>query len=277
MRWSLPEFILELQKDPSRKVLFVEGNRDLSIWKIIAPVSGRNNGVIYPITFLECEPGEGGERGRLVRSAQAIHQFGLGDDRVRFFIDADSDRLLKKVLGANVILTDGRDLESYGLGPSPLGRFCEIGFPSRVDTASSIAQLLEGIARPIGTLRVASDRNGLKLPFQKTLGLKGIGRFIDQRSASLDLDRLMRSLLQNAGKGLGELERLSQMFDDEKDKLVSLPLDQVAHGKDVTLLLAWHFGITQAEAERLLFMAISAEPELITKGNAGGLKRWLIS
>jgi len=277
VRWSLPEFILELQKDPLRKVLFVEGGRDISIWKFIVPVSARNNGVIYPISSLECEPGAGGERGRLMRSASTIYKTGVHEDRVRFFADADADRLLGKSAEVNVTLTDGRDLESYGLVASSLERFCEIGFPSKADTASSVIKLLEAVVRPLGVLRVASDRNGLKLPFQRTFEGKGIGRFIDQASSSLDLERLLKTLLQNATMGLRELGRIRQLLDEENARLQALPLNQLAHGKDVTLLLAWRFGISQFEAERLLFMALSAEPELLTKGSIGQIRSWLVT
>src|SRR5215216_1888695 len=117
MRWTRDELVFELRQDPARRVLFVEGVRDLVFWQDLFPVAERFDGVVYEISSLECPKGPGGERGRLIRAAAEFLDTPVAA-RVRFFADADSDRLLRNELPTNVILTGGRDLESYGLSES---------------------------------------------------------------------------------------------------------------------------------------------------------------
>ena len=114
MAWTVGEFEYELQRDPQRRVLFVEGLRDLAFWKILVPIMERANTVIYPISEILIDIENGGERGRLFAFARLI-QGGPLQARVRFFADADYDRILNIECPENVVLTDWRDLEAYAL------------------------------------------------------------------------------------------------------------------------------------------------------------------
>lgn len=84
--WTLPEFLFERELDLTRKVLFVEGKRDLAFWRELVPSLERGNTVIYPISTIECEDADGGERGRLlcIARAQITIEFLNVDNRAMY-------------------------------------------------------------------------------------------------------------------------------------------------------------------------------------------------
>jgi len=123
MSWTVAEFADELERDPRRRVLIVEGNRDVAFWKVIVPVMLRGDTVIYPISEILADPVSGGERGRLLWYARTIGETLLAQ-RLSFFADADNDRVLQIPQPKNVTLTDGRDLESYALSECCMIRVC---------------------------------------------------------------------------------------------------------------------------------------------------------
>jgi hypothetical protein len=162
MRWTAKELLLELELDPGRRVLFLEGNRDLVFWRDTVPLRRGPGVVLYPISFLDCEQGDGGERGRLIRAAR-LFQASSAADRVHFF------PFFGRAPPPNVTFTDGRDLESYAISNNCLGHICNTGFATNRETGSALLSLLTELARPIGILRIASERAALGLPFQRTL------------------------------------------------------------------------------------------------------------
>jgi hypothetical protein len=66
MNWKIGELFYELQKDSKRRILFVEGKRNISLWKRLIPPEDRLDTVVYPISVVACDPVAGGERGRLL-------------------------------------------------------------------------------------------------------------------------------------------------------------------------------------------------------------------
>jgi hypothetical protein len=93
--WTLAEFLFELEHDATRKVLFVEGLRDLSFWRNLVPSTVRGDTVIYPISVIQFESAEGGERGRMFCIASAVLASKMSV-RVLFFADADYDRIFAR-------------------------------------------------------------------------------------------------------------------------------------------------------------------------------------
>src|ERR1700731_4950895 len=120
MRWKLSEFIYEMQQDTDRRVFFVEGIRDQVFWSKSLQLARRSGTVVYAISTLDCGAVPGGERGRLLWAAEQLSSSSIAE-RLQFFADADFDRLLRRKNPDNMILTDGRDLESYFL----LGKCCD--------------------------------------------------------------------------------------------------------------------------------------------------------
>jgi len=276
MRWKRQELLLELEQDRARRILFVEGDRDLSFCRELLPADKATNAVIYPISAVECDPVQGGERGRLVQTA-AFFETTPAAQRVHFFADANGDRLLKNQLPSNITLTDGRDLEGYGLEPICIGRICAVGFPGITKTPDEILAKVRELARPIGILRAASQRAQLGLAFRRTFERNGPDRFIIPGDPlKVDMARLILTLMQNSDIPLRTMMNVVATYDAEVENLNGLPDEQIIHGKDSLALLAREFGVSPKEMERLLFFAMSSELNRIRRQkNIASIVRWL--
>jgi hypothetical protein len=274
------EWVAEFALDPTRRVLFVEGERDLAFWRAMVPYKSRTRSVVYPAKLLHVESCVGGERGRAVFAANAIANEAQG---VRFFLDADHDRLLARE-GQHpscVVLTDGRDLEAYAWNQECLERLLD-QFARRAHT-SEIQTCIERICRPIGLLRMISDSENLRLPFQRTLTEGAnqtktrLTRYIDGKptpDVSLDLKKLIEALLQNADQSLKHTEGLVAQIEREEAKRKDVGSGQIVHGKDMTSMLSLLLGTTPAIAESLLFLSIRRE-EVLAGPKVTELIDWL--
>ena len=99
-------------QDEEIQLLFVEGNTDLRFWSLLVPMSQRTRTIIYAIDCIEVRDAPNSTRDRAIVLAQRLLETEVRE-RVRFFLDADADRLLGRPCPLNVILTDFRDLEAY--------------------------------------------------------------------------------------------------------------------------------------------------------------------
>lgn len=277
MRWARHELVYELRQDVDRRVLFVEGLRDLSFWRMLIPSHQRKNGAIYEIKALESPVGPDGERGRIIRSAASFLSTPVSD-RVRFFCDADFDRLLATRLPANVILTDGRDLESYALSESCLERIARICFPASTYNGAELLTSARLIVRPIGVLRLVARKNGLDFPFRRTFD-NNFGRFLiagPEAPTSIDINGLIRILIQNSGGSLRDQSEILQSHSMESEAYKDTPDVQLIHGKDLLRFLSWRFGVQLAEMERHLFMsALHDIEEIRNQQNILTVREWL--
>ncbi len=277
MRWAPQELLYELSQDAERRVLFVEGMRDLAFWRELVPSSTRPNGVIYPISFLECPNVEGGNRGRLLATASAFAATA-GAGRVRFFADADADRVLQNEVPPNVFLTDGRDLESYGLSESCIDRICTIGFPSSDHRGKALLSAVTAVVRPVGILRIGTRKTGLNLPFRQSMELKGFGRFISdgENQPTLDIEYLIRVLIQNAGLSMTLCKKVSDMQREAEAAYVTTPDEQLVHGKDLLMFLAWWFKVDASQIERLFFLSLANEgSKIVDRPSILATRQWL--
>jgi hypothetical protein len=251
--------------------------RDVSFWGVLVPADDRGNGAIYPIRALDCPAGSGGERGRLIRAASGFLNTAV-TDRIRFFTDADFDRLLGIALPGNVILTDGRDLECYAITESCLERICRICFPACEHTGTELIRDIRSTMRPIGILRILSNQRGLKLPFRKTFE-RDFSRFIRLQadgSPTVDMATLVQVLLQNAGISLARQSEILQLHQQASAAYAHIADTQVIHGKDLLRFLGWRFDVSSDEAERHLFMSASNELGRIqAQQNILATRRWL--
>lgn len=278
MRWKPNELLYEMQHDKLRRILFVEGIRDQAFWGGTISPQCRAGTVIYPISSLKIDQGTGGERGRLLRAA-AIFEDSPAAERIHFVADTDADRILNKRVKQNITLTDGRDLESYALSPSCLGHLCDTAFPISGITQAELLLQVSTILKPIGILRIVSDRHGLRLPFQQTFERQnGLSRFITGTgpTAQLDLQRLVTVLIQNSSHQLNIIQTVLTDFERESVALAATPIEQTVHGKDLLRLLAWRFGVSVLEIERLLFVSIKLDVQRILQlPNIGIIQNWL--
>jgi len=273
--WTLAEFLFELEHDATRKVLFVEGLRDLSFWRNLVPSTVRGDTVIYPISVIQFESAEGGERGRMFCIASAVLASRMSV-RVLFFADADYDRIFAREPHSNVVLTDSRDLESYGITARCIENLCVRGIAMDEVAATPLFGQVISVARPIGTLRVASERANMKLPFQRTLERRGLSRFIslNEGGAQLDMDRLVSTMLQNAGISLAQLSEILGLQRNEEKSLAVLEHDQVVHGKDFVRTLACILRLDEDQIERLLFLSMDIS-EIALRPNIARVQTWI--
>lgn len=281
-RITLAEFALFLQEDPDLRILLVEGNRDLIFWRALVPELERSNVAIYKIGSLEINVDHGGERGRLIKCAEVFETHD-NCDRVRIFADADASRILDQHLPDNVILTDGRDLESYGLSRECVHSICVTGFGMRVEVADNVwAGITPGL-RPVGVLRVAAERQGWKLPFNRTFDRPGrdrggLKRYLLQSgsTSTVDMRRLMQSLIQNADPVPVDPGGLAKEFEDETRRLEALPDNQIVHGKDFVSYLRWRLQCTYDQATAYLNLGMAVILDTIRDNtNLSLAERWV--
>jgi hypothetical protein len=273
--WTLAEFLFELDLDLTRRVLFVEGVRDLAFWRELVPFLERGDTVIYPISAIECEYADGGERGRLFYIAHAVLT-SKSSGRILFFADADYDRVLGRKEPSNVVLTDGRDLESYGLTQACFKRLCVRGIGMDEAAAEPVFGHVVEVTRPIGELRVASTRANLELPFQRTFERRGLRRFLlgDKLDIRVNVDKLISTLLQNAGISLARKEEVVELLQRENETLAEIGNDQIVHGKDFTRALASFLELDEEQIERLLFLSMDF-PEVASRPNIAQVHGWV--
>lgn len=263
MRWTLNEFLWELKNDPTRRVLFVEGTRDLTFWRHVIPHKDRGDTTIYCIDSINCPDTSGGERGRLIQFAREIEKLDL-NERVRFFADADCDRILKISLPSNVFLTDGRDLESYALITDIAKDVCSTCTTDENSNAI-IDELIADVARPIGVLRITSARRELMLPFQKSIHSGKTPRFLTATATglALNLAKLLEILLQNAGMSLSHFTNILGEYEKETVALEAEADYELVHGKDLIRIMAIAFDLSNEHCSDLIALAMRYEIDVI--------------
>jgi len=257
LRKTISELFVDLKNDPKMRILFVEGNRDLAFWREIVPLRERKDTVIYSIGVIDVEVKTGGERGRLIRLAEIVNdsEFRL---RIRFFADADCDRLLARERLETVILTDGRDLESYTLSNSCFEKLWLTGVAGAVGEDKKLLSSVINLAKPIGILRVVSEKYQMNLPFQR-LFEKGWKRFLtgNRFDRTLDFKKLMRTLLQLKHNSLKDYDDLNRIFETENDSFNQFDSIQIIHGKDLIGILEVLLSIDRQLVETMLYLSLN--------------------
>ncbi|MGN6270451.1 MAG: hypothetical protein ACTHM0_11240 [Sphingomonas sp.] len=261
-RITVDELIYLLQRqDTEAQYIVVEGPRDTNFWSLLVPISERKRAAIIPVTSIECEQCEGGERGRAVNLAERLLNTPVAD-RIIFFLDADNDRILGKPLPDNVILTDYRDHESYALNRQG---FRSILYAVGRDPEDSIdyENRLFDIATRLGLMRLADFELDFCLPFR--------GIFIDHpqrvlnpagKSCQLDEASLLRRLLSGANL-LGHLANFEEHLSDITDRYGGVEPRQLTNGKDAAAIFSRMLGVSYLEAIRLIHLAIASCMESI--------------
>jgi hypothetical protein len=230
---------MALRFDKKRRELFVEGIRDVSFLKHIGKESLGKDTVFRDGRSIKIDGVFGGVKGRLIRFAaeveQAFDRFDCSCSNARFFVDADNDRLLEKQHATIVWLTDRRDLEGYVLQPNVLERAFELGFEEEDFDGSQLLSSLTSACKDIGSLRLLSERDDLKLPFQDT-DLKKFVEF-EQFRINFDFARYREVLfhklaLPKQSREAIEKQRL-ELLHHHQDS----PRLELVHGKDAFRLL----------------------------------------
>ena len=248
-----PEAILiALRMDPERVELYVEGERDRTFLLWIIGASTASAPRVIPMAFVE-SPGltDGGERGRLFHFAQQVDS---AEERIRFFADADFDRLLNRDVPPLIWLTDFRDLEGYVLSLDCIDRVLRLGLATDEPTASQVLQVVHDYGRKLGILRLLSEKQGMGLPFQQT----NIRRHLRWNRGKFELrfHAYLQSLLQNSGTKLTRLNEIKAALVDLHIEEEHTADAQIIHGKDALCIVERFLqksGVREGEAERLLW------------------------
>jgi hypothetical protein len=255
--------LLAHEMDPARKELYVEGPSDRLFLLWIASDRLDPNAIIHDIAVVEVgEEVPGGERGRLLNFARTVER-SLA--RISFFADADYDRILGRTgfIPANVVLTDGRDLEGYFLRQDCFEKIVRLALGIGMFPGVDLQKAFEDVGRLLGCLRLYSEMNSMSLPFQST-NLRKHVRF-SPCQFKLNLKGYVSALANNAGLG----GKMAQTIIEGTHALLAehdkTPSTELIHGKDILVLLS----------EVLRFYKIdrgSSEPILRTSFEPGFVK-----
>lgn len=266
MRFKVSELREYVATDPKVRILIVEGPRDIDFWKDVLPVEERNNCVVYSVEEIELASGEGGNKGAALRLAIDTKEWAE-NERIHYFLDADNDNLLGVVRGENVTLTDGRDLETYVLIDQVFERLCKSGASETPKEALATKVAVTETVRRVGVLRLVSERNGMKLPFQKTFPDGTLSRFFKKRGEviSLKVAGMFDALAAEAGLSHREKQSVAQLFGKEEQGIAAKHNRDIVHGKDLVAFIAWYFEIPYDIAAGLVRLAMAAEIAFVRK------------
>lgn len=259
-RRDTQSILLAHKMDPSRRELYVEGPSDRLFLLWIASDELDPDITIHEISFVDMDGDvQGGDRGRLLHFARATENTAA---RISFFADADYDRVLGRTgaIPGNVVLTDGRDLEAYFLRQDCFEKIVKLALGTGKYTGVKLQQALEDVGRLLGCLRLYSEINDLRLPFQSTNMRKHV-RFTPCRF-TLNLNGYVLALVNNARLNGRIAPTIIQGTHDLLTKHTATASVDLIHGKDILLLLS----------EVLRFYKIdrgSAEPILRTSFEPG--------
>ena len=236
-----------LEMDHSLRLLYVEGPSDRLFVRWIA---GRANYPAVLISEMDAIDTDvpGGAKKKLVDLATRL---GV-NDRLRFFADADYDRLLERVLPPQVLLTDARDMEGYVLHAECLEKVLRLGTHTDNADPSGILAHVVAACREVGLLRVASEQNGWAMPFRS---VRPTGKAIVRNLAlEFDFEGYLMSLVdQSVGRSrLGEVRAALVILQRD---LNGVPDAELVHGKDALDLLALvlaQCGVVRSDGPALL-------------------------
>jgi Protein of unknown function (DUF4435) len=236
MQRDIKAIVVAHKMDSRRRELYVEGCRDRSFFLWFLRDNRDSNAIVLGIDSVHCEaPAEGGCRGRLLQFASDIEPYKL---QVRCFADADFDRLLARPVPANVWLTDCRDLEGYFLQTHCIDKVLHLALVTETHTPEAILGELSRLGRPLALLRLLSEREHLKLPFQKRPPRPYLRQSKSKkRYIELHFDSYLQALLQGVNIGLNRLNEFKVQITAMKDETKLIPDSEFLHGKDCVAIL----------------------------------------
>lgn len=255
-RVKFSEILAQLKLDASLRLLLVEGLRDFAFVHRIVNVQECNSLLIYTSGNMEVEGcAEGGERGRAIKVANdfAVHGYSA---RVVAFVDADEDHLLNISYGDNVVFTDFRDLEAFGLELKVVERiyldaFARVG----VDVESVVEKLIED-SLYIAAVRLYSKVDNLNLPVNAVVDK--VRRCLD-RDCCFDRARFLRAILSKKYGSISSFDECNSEIQQCQYFLKLFDPRRAVRGKDWVALLAQYLDQKEEMIEALVFTSINYE------------------
>jgi hypothetical protein len=238
--------------DPKRRELYVEGPRDRQLVLWLLGDVGTRDSVVQDISGVEIPVSEGGERGRLMAFADRMTEV----DQIRYFADADYDRLLGRAVPSNGWLTDGRDMESYLILTGCPTKALRLGAARPRREADSAVRQCLAASRRAAYLRIADSQMRWHLPFQETPP----SRKARVRGWTLEFaERPWLTALLDASIGRGHLIEVESVWNEAATDFADTPDEQVVHGKDFLAFLGEFFrksGVERPSGPKLVWSAI---------------------
>ena len=242
--------------DKTRREVYVEGRRDrlFLTWLLASRMNA--NASVREIAAVELAEQERGERGRVLHFADLL---GDAEIQLRMFADADWDRVLAKSVPPRVWLTDTRDIEGYLLRAECLQKVLTLGLGTEAITPAHLLDAVKKHGRQLGTLRLMSEIDSLKLPFQQT----NLDRRLVAQGTNivLNLENFLRALLQNASISLTRFQDVRNRFNEVQAQYAGVPDSEIIHGKDALVIITAalsKFGLDEKETTRLLWTSFEA-------------------
>lgn len=243
--------------DPARRELFVEGPRDRLFLRWLLGKDLHSNANVIEISAIDLpDVNAGGERGRLMAFARWLDGREV---RIRFFADADFDRLLGRAVPPKVWLTDLRDMEGYILCELCLEKVLKLGVGTEAITAENLIETVRTLGRRLGLLRLLSEKEGFNLPFQRT-NLSRYLRFLGGR-LGLIFEGYVQALLQNAEINLGMKDSVLNGLAVLEREYARFPDSEIIHGKDTFSIIAKalsKFDVEEEEVKKMLWTSFEA-------------------
>ena len=166
--YTLSEFLYWIRvQDREVSVLVVEGIRDTRCWALFVPDEERGESIVIPIERIDIPTQPGGHRGKALYLAQILRETDI-EDRVCIFIDADNDYILGNEHDQPVLLTDFRDLESYGLSHDSI-KIIVVALGKSDESSGSCANCISEIGQRLGILHAANENIGAGLPLSSSI------------------------------------------------------------------------------------------------------------
>jgi hypothetical protein len=253
MRRDPQTIVTAHRMDPARKEVYVEGRRDRLFLNWLTGRCRGANARVADIDIVDL-PGftVGGARARLLEFARIV---GDTPARILCFADADADRLRGQPSAApNLILTDGRDLESYVLDKRCLQKVLRVGLGNESVEVETLFNQLVDTGKRLGAIRLMSDSDELNLPFQRTR----LERYVTFAGGSVRVDyrSYLQTLLQN---GSISITRLDALLNRAEEVLHSHEHHaDLVHGKDASRVaeaVLRQISAGSADATQLLWCA----------------------
>lgn len=236
MRRDPKAIVTAHQMDPARRDLYVEGPTDRQFLQWLVPTDEETKTRILEIAGVDTESVErGGERGRLLFFAKVVVDESVA---IRCFADADYDVIWGNSVPENVWLTDCRDLEGYVLRDECIEKLVELGWRREGLDARELSSRVRRQCRCLGELRLASHDRDLELPFQSTRLRRYVSYNIPCNEIALNRRGYLRTLLQNAGISLNQLNAVDSAWREAGETFDAWENRQVIHGKDAFAILS---------------------------------------
>jgi uncharacterized protein DUF4435 len=221
--------------DPDRRELYVEGIDDREFLSYLVGTDKRKEALIIEIDLVDLPVFTSNKQRVLALVATTIDK-GVN---IRGLVDSDFPNSPGDPAPPNVWKTDHRAVESYLIRRDCLAKALHFGLKCPATDPAELLASIEEVGRVLAALRVLSEREDLKLPFQEVdlqrhLGAAGVHVEIDARA-------LLQTLMQRAGVSLTKLESLLDSARDLIDDLRAVETLDVVHGKDAVAICARAF------------------------------------